>query len=236
MSENNCAVYVHVNLINGKKYFGITTVDPEKRWKNGKGYSKNDHFTNAINKYGWKNFAHLVLYENIPIKIAKNIEEMLILEHMSYDPHFGYNKTYGGELEKHTKETRQKIGRKNSIALKEYYENNPEAREAQSKARKELYAKYPEKHPMLGKHHSEEAREKISKNNHWNGKFGADNPLSKDVLCIETGIIYNGIHEADRITGINFRNISSVCLGRRKTAGGFHWRYINEEVDDDGNY
>jgi len=119
MSEDNCAVYVHVNLINGKKYFGITVQEPERRWRNGYGYSNNAHFTNAINKYSWENFAHYVLFKNIPIAIAKNIEEMLILEHMSYDPRFGYNKTYGGELERPTEDTRHKM----SEAMKG--ENNP---------------------------------------------------------------------------------------------------------------
>lgn len=109
MHEDNCAVYVHVNLINGKKYFGITTQEPEMRWKNGHGYYNNAHFTNAINKYGWNNFAHYVLYRNIPINIAKNIEEMLIQEHFSYDPRFGYNKTMGGELEIPTEEARKKM-------------------------------------------------------------------------------------------------------------------------------
>lgn len=105
MSENNCAVYVHVNLINGKKYFGITTQNPpERRWSNGNGYKENTHFSSAIKKYGWNNFGHFVLYRNIPIKIAKNMEEMLIREHMSHDSRFGYNKTYGGELEIPTEE------------------------------------------------------------------------------------------------------------------------------------
>lgn len=111
MSENNRAsVYVHINLVNGKKYFGITTQDPpEKRWKNGNGYYNNAHFMSAVKKYGWENFAHLILYRNIPIKIAKNIEEMLIREHMSHDPRFGYNHTHGGELEIRSDETRRKI-------------------------------------------------------------------------------------------------------------------------------
>lgn len=129
MSGNNCAVYVHVNLINGKKYFGITTHEPEKRWQNGNGYYNNAHFTNAIKKYGWDGFAHYVLYRNIPINIAKNIEEMLIKEHFTHDPRFGYNKTYGGELERHTKESCQKI----------------------SEAKKELYKNHPEANPMYGK-------------------------------------------------------------------------------------
>lgn len=255
MSEDNCAVYVHINLINGKKYFGITIQEPEMRWKNGKGYSNNDHFTNAINKYGWNNFAHYVLYRNIPIKIAKNIEEMLILEHMSYDQRFGYNRTYGGELEIPTEEARQKMSeaKKGRKVSEETRRKLSEANKGKTLS-KETRIKLSEAHK--GKTLSEETRkkiaiaktgdknsskrpevrEKISKNNYWNGKSGADNPFSKDVLCIDTGIIYHGIHEADRITGINFRNISSVCLGSRKTAGGFHWRYINEEVDCDGNY
>lgn len=111
MSENNRAsVYVHINLINGKKYFGITTQNPpENRWRNGNGYYRNAHFMNAIKKYRWNNFAHHVLYRNIPINIAKNLEEMLIDEHMSYDPRFGYNLTHGGELEKRGEETKRKM-------------------------------------------------------------------------------------------------------------------------------
>lgn len=34
---------------------------------------------------------------------------------------------------------------------------------------------------------------------------------------------FESICEASRITGINSRNINSVCLGTRKTAGGYKW-------------
>lgn len=33
MHEDNCAVYVHVNLINGKKYFGITVTAGGFHWR-----------------------------------------------------------------------------------------------------------------------------------------------------------------------------------------------------------
>lgn len=129
MSENNCAVYVHVNLINGKKYFGITTQNPpENRWKNGNGYIRNSHFINAVKKYGWNNFAHYVLYRDIPIVIAKNIEEMLIREHMSYDPRFGYNKTMGGELEIPTEEARKKMSQNNPMKRPEVAAKNVAAK------------------------------------------------------------------------------------------------------------
>ena len=47
-------VYVHTNKFNGKKYVGITSMNPKDRWKNGNGYSNNSYFTNAIRKYGWE--------------------------------------------------------------------------------------------------------------------------------------------------------------------------------------
>ena len=40
--------------------------------------------------------------------------------------------------------------------------------------------------------------------------------------------VFNSGLEAERLTGINQGNISSCCLGRRKTTGGFRWRFLNE--------
>ena len=50
--------------------------------------------------------------------------------------------------------------------------------------------------------------------------------LSKKVLCVETGEIFPSTHEATRKTGIAYTSISLVCLGKRKTAGGFHWKWL----------
>ena len=62
--------------------------------------------------------------------------------------------------------------------------------------------------------------EKISKNR--------KNKAGKQVLCIETGVIYPTIAEAARQTGISASLIQKVCSGKtkNKTAGGFHWQYI----------
>ena len=232
MHEDNCAVYVHVNLINGKKYFGITVQEPEKRWRNGHGYYNNAHFKNAILKYGWENFGHFVLYKNIPIKIAKNIEEMLIQEHFSYDPRFGYNKTYGGELEKHTKETRRKMSesmngrevleetrRKISESMKEYWENNQEAREAKSERMKEYWE------------NNQEAREAMRGENNPNPPKpveALDQESSKRVFYFKSTM------DADR-AGFNHSHISACCLGKRKTHAGYIWRHVEEVSDNDSD-
>lgn len=50
--------------------------------------------------------------------------------------------------------------------------------------------------------------------------------LSKPVLCVETGVVYPSIQEAERQTSIKNQNISNACNGKRKTAGKFHWRYV----------
>lgn len=48
----------------------------------------------------------------------------------------------------------------------------------------------------------------------------------KKVLCVETGEIFDSIHEAERKTGIYSQNISAVCNGKFKSAGGFHWKFL----------
>lgn len=37
---------------------------------------------------------------------------------------------------------------------------------------------------------------------------------------------FPSLHEAKRVTGINLGNISSCCIGNRKSAGGYFWRYL----------
>ena len=60
------------------------------------------------------------------------------------------------------------------------------------------------------------------------GRSGAKSPTSKIVLQIKNGKIiaeFYGTMEAERKTGVNFRHISHCCLGQRKSAGGYQWRY-----------
>lgn len=49
--------------------------------------------------------------------------------------------------------------------------------------------------------------------------------LRKTIVCVETGEEYCGFDTAERLTGINRGNIGACCRGRRKTAGGYHWKY-----------
>lgn len=49
---------------------------------------------------------------------------------------------------------------------------------------------------------------------------------ARAVKCIESGIIYDSIAEANRQTKVNKSSISSCCSGVYKTAGGYHWQYV----------
>ena len=55
------------------------------------------------------------------------------------------------------------------------------------------------------------------------------------VICVETGIRYKSALEAERQTGIRNSSICECCKGKRKTAGGLHWKY-NEHNDTEGTH
>ena len=77
----------------------------------------------------------------------------------------------------------------------------------------------------LYRKHMSEAKK--GEKHHMYGKTGALHNRSKIVLCIETGKIYGSTMEAGRETGINQSSISAVCNSRRKSAGGYHWKYVD---------
>ena len=219
--NNNYCVYIHTNNINGKKYVGQTCQDPKYRWRSdGSGYKprKNNtcRFWNAIQKYGWDNFTHEVLYENLSLEQANTIEAELIEKYNTTNDDFGYNIRPGGDNSTLSEETRQKI-RMARLG------NN--------------YGMIGEKAPMYGKHHTEEAKRKIGDafkgekhpfyGTHWSEEMKQHHRklLGKKIICVETGIVYEAIREAARITEINRCCIAAVLHGKQKTAGGYHWEY-----------
>lgn len=111
-------VYVHTNLINGKKYIGQTGLSLEVRaGSNGRKYKGCVHFYNAIQKYGWNNFSHEIVADNLTLEEANNFEELLIRKLNTQNPEIGYNLGYGGNNRQHTEETLQKFKyRKNGWA------------------------------------------------------------------------------------------------------------------------
>ncbi len=54
---------------------------------------------------------------------------------------------------------------------------------------------------------------------------GDSKPVNQYTKNMDFIASYHSISEADRQTGIDFRNISAVLNGKRKTTGGFIWRF-----------
>ena len=71
--------------------------------------------------------------------------------------------------------------------------------------------------------------------NEYNHNYGTRNErvaksLSKKVICITTGEIFNSMREACRKYNINTGRMTECCQGKRKTAGGYKWKYFKEEI------
>lgn len=63
----------------------------------GNGYINCIHFYNAIQKYGWDNFEHIVLIENLSLEMANIIEDELIKKYNTMNSLYGYNMVSGGK-------------------------------------------------------------------------------------------------------------------------------------------
>lgn len=94
---------MHHNKFNGKVYIGITN-NPKRRWRhNGIEYkppkTENQNgrmFWNAIQKYGWKSFEHIVLEKKLSFEEAIEREKHYIKLYNSSNKDHGYNISLGG--------------------------------------------------------------------------------------------------------------------------------------------
>lgn len=87
---NKYVVYKHTSPT-GKVYIGITELDVNIRWNNGRGYKTNERFFSDILMYGWINFKHEILFSNLSKRAAREIENELIKRYISTDPECVYN-------------------------------------------------------------------------------------------------------------------------------------------------
>lgn len=217
---------MHINKINNKKYIGITKQKPKNRWgNNGINYKSSLHFYQAIQKYGWNNFEHLILARQLTQEQACQIEKNLIKKYNTQNRNFGYNIMEGGMAPQLPQEVKDKIskalkGNKNGLGKKCSEEKKKKISLAQkgrklteehkAKLRKPKSVTYP---------CSEETRQKIITNK----------KNKKAIICIETGIRYESIQECTRQLNLYATNICKVLKGKIKTTGGFHFKYDNND-------
>ena len=48
----------------------------------------------------------------------------------------------------------------------------------------------------------------------------------KEVICVETGVVYESLTEAYKATGCHPAAIRRVSQGKQSHAGGYHWSYV----------
>lgn len=107
----NWCVYMHENRVNGKRYIGITSQKPTRRWANGNGYKHCPLFYHAIQKYGWDAFKHEILFTELTQEQAERLEMDLIEKYETQNTEKGYNLAEGGETNKGFHRTEEAIGK-----------------------------------------------------------------------------------------------------------------------------
>lgn len=131
--EKKYCIYKHTNKINGKIYIGQTCKSPKKRWNNGAGYKPCTLFYRAIEKYGWDNFEHEILLEDLTLEEANKEETKFIKYFKSNNPKYGYNIREGGSNSPLPQETKDKLS---EIQKRRNFKISPEQRQAMIEGRR----------------------------------------------------------------------------------------------------
>lgn len=177
--SNFFLVYKHT-CPNGKVYVGITSQNPPNlRWRNGNGYRNNHHFWGAICKYGWDSISHEILYSDLSVDEAQQLEVDLIAKFKSNNPQFGYNQTTGGDFNTtgFSADVLSRIGDKTRSRWEnpDYRQNminkltghicSEETKQKISRSKVGKKSNHPS--PLKGRHISEEHRDKLRGHTPW---------------------------------------------------------------------
>lgn len=202
-----CLLYMFTNVLNGKRYIGVTTqrlvVRTQQHFAAAKRCANNGAFYRAIRKYGRDAFRVEVIGE---CKTAADglKEEMRLIALLKPE----YNSTAGGE----SKAPLSAAGRA------------------------KLVARHKGNSYHLGKSHSPETKARLRdlaiENMDIFRQFQALGPKasSRPVLCVDDGRIYESASAAARSYGVCKSAVIELCLGQkfRRTVGGRRFTYRDQ--------
>lgn len=244
-NEEKCyKLYKHINKVNGHFYIGITSLEPNQRFgKNGGNYKKCTYFWNAIQKYGWDNFEHIIIVDNLTKEEACKYEIDLIERAKREEPNCCYNILSGGDL-----------GRKDVIITEEYRDKfrgskNPVAKSVICIETNKIFDTITD----ASKFYNIDRKNIIracqtgiacgrldNKKLHWayfdkeNNTFNLveHNRHERRVYCETTELWFNSIKEASEYYGVSRDSIWWSCKHNSTTRYGYRWRYADDKNNE----
>jgi len=239
-------IYKIKNIISNKTYIGQTVKkDVRRRWSEHLCLLRSDnhynsHLQNSFNKHGEEFFIFGVVKQHDTIEELNESETFFIEKFESLTPN-GYNLTTGGQNTILSQEIIEKLSGENNhnygLKGKDHYLYGIERTdEVKEKVRQKVLLAYKEdrlnvtgaNNPFYGKKHTEKTKKKIS-NSRTGKRVSGNHPNAKKVIQYDLNgeeiKEWDCIIDAGKEIGINRRNISAVCNGKRKTCGGYKWKY-----------
>ena len=171
-------------------------------------------------------FEHNIIADSLSHDEACSLEIQLIKQYKTQDREYGYNILEGGSAPSIPAEVRQKMsiammGNQNGKGIPCSAEKAKKIGDAQRGRKFTEDHKRKLSEAKRGKSHaspSAETRKKIS-----------DKHDKKMVVCVETGPVYDSIHDCAKKLGILATSICAVCRGRCKSTHGLTFKYYDNE-------
>lgn len=212
----NSGIYQIRNLVNNKIYIGSavdlkhrkSTHFSNLRWDKN---LPNPHVQSAYNKYGKDQFVFEVLEYCDPEYLLER--EQWYLD--NYQPE--YNKRKIAE---------SNLGIIRSEEFKQKHREYRPSEETKRRTSKSLMGSGHTKnrHPL-----SEEIKQKYRDMYSGNNSIRARSVVMIDPKTNEILKVFGSLSSAQKETGITYTNISAVCRGEYNLAGGYKWKYLDNE-------